>query len=150
MRALFYDRNSRPISELEWHRLGRRSGYRRVDYTDGIRHGRRITVVTYWLGIDDGQAPGQPLIFHTYAELRHPADQHASYRGSWAWPTLQAARDAHQAIATWLTGAAAWLAGVTEQRPGPALPSAITGLQTGSATPAWQRWEGDERPCRLS
>jgi hypothetical protein len=72
MRALFYDRNSRPISELEWHRLGRRSGYRRVDYTDGIRHGRRITVVTYWLGIDDGQAPGQPLIFHTYASFATP------------------------------------------------------------------------------
>jgi hypothetical protein len=125
MELLYYDRDGRPVSQKQWQHLGSQHDYCRVDYTDGIRHGRRVIVVTYWLGTATGHQPGPPLIFHTFAEIRRPAGPREAYRRSWSWPTLQAARTGHQAIATWLTGVAAWLAGAAAQPPAPP-PALIT------------------------
>ena len=140
MELAYYDRDGRPISEQQWRRLGHQAGYGRVDYTDATCHGRHLIVVTCWLGAAGGHQLGPPLIFHTFAELRLPAA--ASYRRSWSWPTLQTARDGHQAVAGWLTGVAAWLAGTTGQPP--ALPPAlITGQrQPGPADPLRQVLQG--------
>jgi hypothetical protein len=142
MELLYYDRDGQPISEEQWQRFGHQSGYGRVDYTDATRHGRHLIVVTCWLGAAGGHQLGPPLIFHTLAELRLPAAAGASYRRSWSWPTLQAARDGHQAVTSWLTGVAAWLAGTTDQPP--ALPPAlITGQrQPGPADPLRQVLQG--------
>jgi hypothetical protein len=135
MELLYYDRDGRPISEEQWQRFGHHKDYGRVGYTDATRHGRHLIVVTCWLGAAGGHQLGPPLIFHTFAELRRPAGLDASYWRSWSWPTLQAARDGHRAVATWLTDVAAWLAGAAGQPP--ALPPAlITGQrQPGPADP---------------
>jgi hypothetical protein len=142
MELAYYDRDGRPISEEQWQRFGHQKDYGRVDYTDLTRHGRHLIVVTCRLGAAGGHQLGSPLIFHTFAELRRPAALDASYRRSWSWPTLQAARDGHQAVAAWLTGVAAWLAGAAGQPP--ALPSAlITGQrQPGPADPLRQVLKG--------
>jgi hypothetical protein len=142
MELAYYDRDGRPISEAQWHRLGQRSGYGRVDYTDATRHGRHLIVVTCWLGAAGGHQLGPPLIFHTFAELRRPAAVDASYRRLWSWPALQKARDGHRAVTGWLAGVAAWLAGATEQPP--TLPPAlITGQrQPGPGDPLRQVLKG--------
>ena len=51
MQALYYDRDGRPVSQQEWQRLGRQPGYSRVGYADAVRHGRQVTVITFWSGI---------------------------------------------------------------------------------------------------
>jgi hypothetical protein len=42
MQTLYYGRDARPVS---WQRCCR-SGYSRVGYTDAIRYGRQVTVIT--------------------------------------------------------------------------------------------------------
>jgi hypothetical protein len=37
MRAPYYDRDGRPVSQREWRQLGRRPGYSRVGYADAVR-----------------------------------------------------------------------------------------------------------------
>lgn len=119
MRALYYDRDGYPVSQEQWQWLGRQPGYSRIGHADGIRHGREITVVTYWLGICAGDCPGRALIFHTYADVRRPADRQPAYRRLWGWPALEAARAGHEAVTAWITGLADWLAGEASQFPGP-------------------------------
>jgi hypothetical protein len=142
MELAYYDRDGQPISWEQWQRFGRQKDYGRVDCTDVTRHGRHVIVVTRWLGAADGHQLGPPLIFHTFAELRRPARLDASYRRSWSWPTLQKARTGHLAVAAWLTGVAAWLAGSTDEPP--TLPPAlITGQrQPGPAGPLRQVLKG--------
>ena len=41
MQALCYDRDGRPVSRQRWQQLGRRPGYSRIGYADGVRHGRQ-------------------------------------------------------------------------------------------------------------
>jgi hypothetical protein len=142
MELAYYDRDGRPISEEQWQRFGHQKDYGRVDYTDLTRHGRHLIVVTCWLGAAGGHQLGSPLIFHTFAELRRPAALDAIYRRPWSWPTLQAARDGHRAVAAWLTGVAAWLVGAAGQPP--TLPPAlITGQrQPGPGDPLRQVLKG--------
>jgi hypothetical protein len=47
-------------------------GYR-IEYADGIRHGRQVTVIIFWSGIAVGGGPDEPLIFCTCAGIRCPA-----------------------------------------------------------------------------
>jgi hypothetical protein len=61
MHALYYDRDGRPVSQERWRQLGRRPGYSRVGYADGIRHGRQVTVITFWSGIAAARAGHQAV-----------------------------------------------------------------------------------------
>jgi hypothetical protein len=45
------------------------AGYSRVGYADAVRHGRQVTVITFWSGIG-GDVPDGPLIFCTCAGIR--------------------------------------------------------------------------------
>jgi len=119
MQALYYDRDGRLVSQQRWQQLSRQPGYSRIGYADAIRHGRQVTVITFWSGIAAGQAPGGPLIFCTCAGIRGLADRHAAYQRQWRWPTLQAARAGHQAVTAWIAEIAAFLAGHTSQLPAP-------------------------------
>jgi hypothetical protein len=132
MQALYYDRNANPVSQERWQQLGRQPGYGRIGYADGIRHGRQVTVVTFWSGIAAGHGPGGPLIFCTCAGIRGLADRRAAYQRVWGWPSLEAARAGHRAITAWITEVAAFLAGQTSQPPalapaGPVMPSSGAG-----------------------
>lgn len=142
MELRYYDRDGRPVSREQWQRLGSQEGYGRVDHTDLACHGRHLIVVTRWLGAAGCHQLGPPLIFHTFAELRRPGAAGAGYQRSWSWPTLQKARDGHQAVAGWLAGVAAWLAGTTD-RPPKLPPALITGQrQPGPADPLRQLLRG--------
>ena len=128
MQALYYDRDGRPVSQERWRQLGRqpgysRVGYSRVGYADAIRHGRQVTVITFWSGIA-GDGPDGPLIFCTSAGIRIPGGQRPAYQRLWGWPDIAAARAGHQAVTAWIAEVAAFLAGATSQlpAPGPALP----------------------------
>jgi hypothetical protein len=46
MQALYYDRDARPVSR----QLGRQPGDSRVGYVGAVRHGRQVTVITFWSG----------------------------------------------------------------------------------------------------
>lgn len=98
----YFDRDGHRVSRQQWQELGRQPGYACVAHTDSICNGQHITVITYWLGISEGQQPGTPLIFQTYGEIRRPGGPHAHYYRIWSWPTLGAARGGHLAIIDWL------------------------------------------------
>ena len=83
MQALYYDRDGRPVSRQRWEQLGRRPGYSRVGYADAVRHGRQVTVITFWSGIA-GHGPDGPLIFCTCAGIRDPGGQRPAYQRLWA------------------------------------------------------------------
>jgi hypothetical protein len=119
MQALYYDRDGHPVSYEQWKELGRRPGYSRVDYADGIQHGWQVTVVTFWVGIAARHGPAGRLIFNTCAGLRGPAERRAAYERVWSWPSLDAARAGHQAVTGWITEVAAFLAGKSSQLPPP-------------------------------
>jgi hypothetical protein len=119
MQALYYDRDGHPVSEERWRQLGRRPGYSRIGYSDGLRHGRQVTVITFWSGIAARCGPGGPLIFCTCAGIRGLADRSAAYQRRWGWPTLEAARAGHEAVTAWIDRVAAFLAGATSQLPAP-------------------------------
>ena len=123
MQALYYDRDGRPVSQERWQQLGRRPGYSRVGYADAVRHGRQVTVITFWSGIA-GDGPDGPDIFCTCAGIRDPGARRTAYQRLWRWPTIAAARAGHQAVTAWITDVAGFLAGATSQLPppGPALP----------------------------
>jgi hypothetical protein len=118
MQALYYDRDGRPVSQERWRQLGRRPGYSRVGYADGIRHGRPVTVITFWSGIA-GDGPDGPLIFCTCAGIRDPGGRRTVYQRLWGWPNIAAARAGHQAVTAWIADVAAFLAGITSQLPAP-------------------------------
>ena len=118
MQALYYDRDGRPVSQQEWRRLGRQPGYSRVGYADATRHGRQVTVITFWSGIA-GHGPDGPLIFCTCAGIRDPASPRPACQRQWRWPTLAAARAGHQAVTGWMAELAAFLAGHASQLPAP-------------------------------
>ena len=59
MKALYYDRDGRPVSPEQWQQLGRQPGYSRVGYADATRHGQQVTVITFWSGIA-GEGPSGP------------------------------------------------------------------------------------------
>ncbi len=115
MQALYYDRDGRPVSQERWQQLGRRPGYSRVGYADAVRHGRQVTVITFWSGI----AGAGPDIFCTCAGIRHPGARRTAYQRLWRWPTIAAARAGHQAVTAWITDVAGFLAGATSQLPPP-------------------------------
>ena len=71
MQAKYYDRDGPPVSEQRWQELGRQLGYSRIGYTDEIRHGLQVTVVTFRSGIA-GPGPDGPLLFCTCAGIRAP------------------------------------------------------------------------------
>src|SRR5690349_3540178 len=125
MQALYYDRDGRPVSQQEWRRLGRQPGYSRVGYADATRHGRQVTVITFWSGIA-GHGPDGPLIFCTCAGIRDPGGQHPAYQRLWGWPDIAAARAGHQAVTAWIAEVADFLTGHASQLPAPdpALPGA--------------------------
>jgi hypothetical protein len=135
MQALYYDRDGNPVGQQRWQQLGRQPDYRSVGYACGIRHGRLITVVTFWLGVAAETGPGGPLIFHTHASIRGPVGWRATYQRLWGWPSLEAARTGHQAVNAWIAEMAAFLAGHASQLPasGPALP----GTTPSSAGERW-------------
>jgi hypothetical protein len=60
MQALYYDRDARPVSWQRWRQLGRQPGYSRVGYVGAVRHGRQVTVITFWSGIAAGRGPAGP------------------------------------------------------------------------------------------
>jgi hypothetical protein len=124
MQALYYDRDGRPVSEERWRQLGRKPGYSRIGYADGLQHGRQVTVVTFWSGIG-GDGPDGPLLFCTCAGVRSPDGRRTAYQRVWGWATIQAARTGHQAVTSWITEVAAFLAGRTGTLPppDPALPA---------------------------
>jgi hypothetical protein len=117
MELLYYDREGRPVSRIQWHQLGRQPGYSGIARTAIVRHGRKIIVDTRWLGSADAAGPAR--IFQTYGEIRRRGAPRQSYRRRWGWTSLEAARTGHQEIVGWLTGVADWLAGVTDQMPPP-------------------------------
>jgi len=123
MQALYYDRDGRPVSEKRWQELGRQPGYSRIGYTDGIRYGLQVTVVTFWSGIA-GDGPDGPLLFCTCAGIRGPDARRTAYQRVWGWPDITAARAGHQAVIAWIDQVTAFLAGHASQlpAPGPALP----------------------------
>ena len=59
MHTLYYDRDGHPVSQQRWRQLGRQPGYSRTGYTDAVRHGRQVTVITFWPGIV-GDGPDGP------------------------------------------------------------------------------------------
>ena len=118
MQPLYYDRDGRPVSQQQWRHLGRQPGYSRVGYTDAIRYGRQVTVITFWSGIA-GDGPDGPLIFCTCAGIRDPGGRRTVYQRLWGWPTLAAASAGHQAVTIWIAEVAAFLAGATSQLPAP-------------------------------
>lgn len=125
MQALYYDRDGRPVSEERWRQLGRQPGYSRIGYFDGLRHGRQVTVVTFWSGIgSDG--PDGPLLFCTCAGIRSPVTQRTAYQRVWGWATITAARTGHAAVTAWIAGVAAFLAGRTNDLPTPDPPLPTT------------------------
>jgi hypothetical protein len=130
MQALYYDRDANPVSQEQWQRLGCQPGYSRVAYADGIRHGRQVTVITFWSGLAADGGPDGPLIFCTCAGIRGLTDRSAAYQRRWGWPTLEAARAGHEAVTAWIARVAAFLAGATSQLPAPDPPGrqALTGL----------------------
>jgi hypothetical protein len=119
MQARYYDRDANPVSQEQWRQLSRQAGYSRIGYADSIRHGRQVTVITFWSGIAAGGGPDGPLIFCTCAGIRGLADRRAAYQRQWGWPTLNAARAGHQAVTAWIAQVAAFLAGHTSQLPAP-------------------------------
>jgi hypothetical protein len=119
MQALYYDRDAQPVTRQRWRQLGRQPGYSRVGYADAIRHGRQITVITFWSGIAASDGPAGPLIFCTCAGIRDPASPRPAYQRQWRWPTLAAARAGHQAVTAWIAEVAAFLAGHASQLPAP-------------------------------
>jgi hypothetical protein len=123
MQALYYDRDGRPVSQQRWQQLGRQPGYSRIGYHDVVRHGRQVTVITFWSGIA-GDGPDGPLIFCTCAAIRDAASQRPAYQRLWGWPDIAAARAGHQAVTAWIADVAGFLAGATGQLPAtdPALP----------------------------
>ena len=123
MQALYYDRDGRPVSRQRWQQLGRQPGYSRIGYTDGIRHGLQVTVVTFWPAIV-GDGPDGPLLFCTCAGIRGPEGRRTAYQRVWGWPDITAARAGHQAVTAWIAEVAAFLGGHASQlpAPGPALP----------------------------
>jgi hypothetical protein len=142
MQALYYDRDAKPVSREQWQQLGCQPGYSRVGYADGIRHGRQVTVITFWSGIAASGGPGGPLIFCTCAGIRGLADRSAAYQRRWGWPTLEAARAGHEAVTAWIDRVAAFLAGATSRLPAPDPPGtpasqpgrqALTGLPRRAA-----------------
>jgi hypothetical protein len=135
MQALYYDRDGNPVGQQRWQQLGRQPGYRSVGQACGTRHGRLITVVTFWLGVAAEHGPGGPLIFHTYASIRGPAGWRSAYQRLWGWPSLAPARAGHQAVTAWIAEMAAFLAGHTSQPPAPdpALPGP-------TPPPAGEKW----------
>ena len=119
MQAPYYDRDARPVTWQRWRQLGRQPGYSRVGYTDAIRHGRQITVITFWSGIAADHGPAGPLIFCTCAGIRGPASPRPAYQRQWRWPTLTAARAGHRVVTAWIAEVAAFLAGHASQLPAP-------------------------------
>jgi hypothetical protein len=119
MQALYYDRDGRPVSRQRWQQLGRRPGYSRIGYADGVRHGRQVTVVTLGAAIAADRSPGGPLIFCTWAGIRGLAERRAAHERVWGWPTLEAARAGHRAVTAWIVQVAAFLAGATGRLPAP-------------------------------
>ena len=99
----YFDRDGYPISRQQWQHLSRQPGYTCVAHTESICNGEQITVITYWLGISQGQHPGTPLIFQTYGEIRRPGTPHARYYRTWSWPTQGVAANGHLAITDWMT-----------------------------------------------
>jgi hypothetical protein len=130
MQALYYDRDGHPVNQQRWQELGRQPGYSRVGYTDTIRHGQQVAVVTFWSGIA-ADGPDRPLIFCTCAAIRGPDGHRAAYQQRWGWPDITAARAGHQAITAWITEVAAFLAGHTGQLPPPG--PAVTGTPPAPA-----------------
>lgn len=118
MQSLYYDRDGRPVSRRRWQQLGRQPGYSRVGYAAAIRHGRQVTVITFWSGIA-GDGPDGPLIFCTCAGIRGPGGRRAAYQRLWGWPDLAGAHAGHQAVTAWITELADFLAGHTNQLPAP-------------------------------
>jgi hypothetical protein len=114
MQALYYDRDARPVS---WRQLGRQPGYSRVGYVGAVRHGRQVTVITFWSGIAAGRGPAGPLIFCTCARIRDPASPGPACQRQWRWPTPAATRAGHQAVTGWMAELAAFLAGHASQLP---------------------------------
>src|SRR5581483_8955244 len=100
MQAQYYDRDGRPVSEQQWHELGRQPGYSRIGYADGLRHGQQVTVVPFWSGIA-GDGPGGPLLFCTCAGIRG-SDGRTAYQRVWGWSDITAACAGHQAVTTWI------------------------------------------------
>lgn len=64
-----FDRQGRPITEDEFHRLHADADYRVVRRTELVgANGRKLHVITSWFGTDQGSASdgsGTPLIFGT-------------------------------------------------------------------------------------
>jgi hypothetical protein len=118
MQALYYDRDGHPVSEERWRQLGRRPGYSRIGYSDGLRHGRQVTVVTFWSGIA-GHGPDGLLLFCTCAGIRSPDGRGTAYQRVFGWPTIAAARAGHQAVTSWITEVTAFLAGHASTLPPP-------------------------------
>ena len=105
MQALYYDRESRPVSWQRW----RQPGW----------HDRRVTVITFWSGITADCGPAGPLIFCTCADIRDPASPRPAYQRQWPWSALAAARVGHHAVTAWIAEIAAVLAGHVSQLPAP-------------------------------
>jgi hypothetical protein len=120
MQALYYDRDARPVSWQRWRQLGRQPGYSRAGYAGAVRHGRQVTVITFWSGIAAGRGPAGPLIFCTCARIRDPASPGPACQRQWRWPTPAATRAGHQAVTGWMAELAAFLAGHASQLPAPA------------------------------
>jgi hypothetical protein len=117
MGAVYFDREGRPVSQEQWRRLSGQPGYCRVGYAASVTGGQEITVATYWLGAIAAGGAGEPVIFHTYAEIRYLAAARPRWRRLWGWATLGQAQSGHRAITAWLPGQATTLAG-TGQFPG--------------------------------
>jgi hypothetical protein len=115
MQALYYERDARPVSWQRW----RQPGYRRVGYAGAVRHGRQVTVITFWSGIAAAPGPAGPLIFCTCAGIRDPASPSPACQRQRRWPILAAARAGHQAVTGWIAELAAFLAGHASRLPAP-------------------------------
>jgi hypothetical protein len=133
MQTMYYDRDGCPVSRQQWEQLDRQPAYTRVDHDQAIRHGREITVATFWHGAATCGELDAPLIFHSCGEIRRRGDRCATYRRLWGWPDLETARAGHQAVLAWLAEVTAWLAGETSQLPG---------LPPGQAAPVPPAAEG--------
>ena len=122
MQAQYDDRDGIPVSEERWQELGRQPGYSRTGYTDGTRHGLQVAVVTFWSGIA-GHGPNGPLLFCTCAGIRGPGARRTACQRVWGWADIAAARAGHQAVTSWITEMAAFLAGRASVLPRPTRPS---------------------------
>lgn len=98
MQALYYGRDGTLVSRRQWEQLSSQPGCTKVEHAAIVRHGREVTVATFWLGAAGPDMTGVPLVFGSYGEIRHPGGRQPAYRRMWGWPGLAAARAGHRAV----------------------------------------------------